>query len=276
MFPDNNHAKRLYRTGDLVSFLPDSHGLVAFHGRVDDQVKVRGFRVELGEIEAALMAYSQCEAVVLPVNNRESSSAIVAYIVPIELNFNEQGLRDYLVARLPAHMVPARIVVLESLPLTKGGKVDRTALLALNLESDPETKECLGPRDEIERRLVSVWSGVLDAGRQIGINDQFELCGGNSLLAVRLLREIGQEFSLPISFAELGTASTIADQARILRQRLDADVLSSRGNRIKTELDPLLVPLQLPEHDAIMDPIFLIHPVGGSVSCYQGLVEKFK
>lgn len=273
--------QRLYRTGDLVSFVPGSRGLIVFHGRIDDQVQVRGFRVELGEVEVALMAYGGCKAVVLPISMEGGGTSIVAYVEPMIVNFDRQGLDDFLQARLPPQMVPSRIRFLDVLPLTPSGKVDRTALLELGGDPGQRVGTCLAPRDAVEQGLLNIWKTVLgDEGREdyvISVIDPFERCGGNSLSAVRLLREISQRFGLALSFAELGTASTIADQAHLVRQQLgkDVDQMMDASQPTNERTTPLLVPLRLVDSDIdARSPLFLVHPVVGSVTCYRDLVER--
>ena len=271
---------RLYRSGDLASFIPGRQGTVAFHGRMDDQTKIRGFRVELGEIESALMAFGRCDAVVLPKNGTDGNMAIEAYVAPMASDYDRQGVDDFLRARLPAHMIPRQVRFLDTLPLTSGGKIDRTALLALSDESHQVGVEPSMPGDEVERQLLQVWQEVLSgegATCPIGMDDSFERCGGNSLSAVRLLRAIGRRFDRPFSFAEFAQAPTIAAQARILRLRRDGsktkDIDHSQLNVEKHE--SLLVPLRLPQSGVDgRNPLFLIHPVAGSVTCYQALADR--
>ena len=267
---------RLYRTGDLASYMPGRQGTVAFHGRIDDQTKIRGFRVELGEIESALMSYGRCEAVVLPKSGTDGSMAIEAYVAPMGSDYDHQGVDDFLRARLPSHMIPRRVRFLDALPLTSGGKIDRTALLALPDDARHVGGERSMPGDEVERRLLKIWEEVLSsegATCRIGMDDSFELCGGNSLSAVRLLREIGRRFDHPFSFAEFAKAPTIASQAQILRLRQGGGKDHSRLNGEKPQ--SLLVPLRLPEKGANgRHPLFLVHPVAGSVACYQALADR--
>ncbi|OEJ69007.1 hypothetical protein BEN30_04620 [Magnetovibrio blakemorei] len=266
-------AMRLYRTGDRASFIPDSQGTVAFHGRMDDQTSIRGFRVELGEIESALMAFGGCEAVVLPKSLADGKMAIEAFVVAMAPDFDRLGLDDFLRARLPAHMIPRRVRYLDVLPLTSGGKVDRTALLALPDEFYQVSAGRSKPSDEVEQRLLQVWEEVLSVEGEtcpIGVDDSFERCGGNSLSAVRLLREIERRFEYPFSFAEFAKAPTIAAQARVLRLRR-----AECKTMIGEARESLLVPLRLPDKRADgRHPLFLIHPVSGSVTCYQALADR--
>ena len=271
---------RLYSTGDRVSFIPETKGLIAFHGRIDDQVKVRGFRVELGEIEAALMAYGHCTAVALAETSRDGGTSIVAYIEPVSETFDRNGVRDFLSARLPAHMVPSRIQFVDAFPMTAGGKIDRTALRFLRPLSLPQTDQPLAPGNAVERQLLALWKSILGSSSDdhiISMDTSFEHCGGNSLSSVRLLREIGKTFGLALSFADISAASTIAAQAKIIQNKLGASVeeASNFADINARKASSLLVPLKGYQNpNTAKSPLFLVHPIGGSVTCYSDLVSR--
>ncbi|GAA3578960.1 hypothetical protein GCM10022419_070500 [Nonomuraea rosea] len=175
-------ATRCYRTGDRVRLNAD--GLVEFLGRVDDQVKIRGFRVELGEVKAALHDQpGVLEAAVLPVGEAHNRR-LAAWIAPatVDLAAVRAGLRE----RLPEYMVPPAIVVLDSLPLTPLGKVDRAALPV------PEVAAAavrVAPSTPVEERIAAIWASVLGTG-DFGVDDDFFALGGDSFMAVRAVREI--------------------------------------------------------------------------------------
>ncbi|HET9226050.1 MAG TPA: amino acid adenylation domain-containing protein, partial [Thermoanaerobaculia bacterium] len=167
-------GRRLYRTGDLVRWLPS--GELDFLGRIDHQVKIRGFRIELGEIEAALGRHPAVkEAVVLARDGR-----LVAYVAA---HAGAQELRAFLAASLPDSMVPSGWVFLESLPQTPNGKVDRRALAALEVETEPEAEETRTPLEEL---VAGLFAQVLGLDRPVGRNEDFFHLGGHSLLAARL------------------------------------------------------------------------------------------
>ncbi len=192
---------RIYRTGDLGRHLPD--GEVAFAGRADLQVKIRGFRIEPGEIEAALAAQPGVREAVVIVRDEQGEKRLVAYVVAeLEGAVRIPELRRALRERLPAHMVPATLVLLPRLPLTPNGKVDRRALPAP--EAPPAAEVRTAPQSELEQRIAAVWCEVLGVER-VGVEDNFFDLGGHSLLLVRLharLQEVlGRELPLLDLFA---------------------------------------------------------------------------
>jgi amino acid adenylation domain-containing protein len=177
-------GSRLYRTGDLVRYRAD--GNLEFLGRIDQQVKMRGFRIELGEIESVLHSHAAvCEAVVVMREEREKQ--LIAYVVLAgETSCTAGELRDYLKQKLPAYMVPADYVVLDSIPVTPNGKVDRLALRAPEPSAFPDDGSYLPPRDAYESLICGAWVDVLGLKR-VGIRDNFFELGGHSLLAVQLM-----------------------------------------------------------------------------------------
>ncbi|HYU33714.1 MAG TPA: amino acid adenylation domain-containing protein [Thermoanaerobaculia bacterium] len=195
---------RLYRTGDLARWRTD--GTLEFLGRVDHQVKIRGFRVELGEIEAQLQSQAPVrEAVVLALGDGAGGKRLVGYVVPAAGEARAAlaaELKSALQKTLPDHMVPAVFVVLEALPLTANGKVDRRALPAPE-EGDLQRGEHVAPRTELERRLCEIWAEVLGVER-VGIADDFFALGGHSLLATRVVSRVrsalGRELPLRALF----------------------------------------------------------------------------
>jgi len=195
-------GSRLYRTGDLVRWRSD--GLLEFLGRLDGQVKIRGFRVEVGEIEAQLHAQESVrEAVVVAREDRPGEKRLVAYVVGREGRAPKVGkLREHVASKLPEHMVPSIFVVLEALPLTENGKVDRAALPAPQ-EGDYQRAGYAAPRTELERRLCEIWAEVLGVER-VGIEDSFFDLGGHSLLATRVVSRVrsalGRELPLRALF----------------------------------------------------------------------------
>ncbi|MEC0235534.1 amino acid adenylation domain-containing protein [Paenibacillus kribbensis] len=208
-----HQGRRCYQSGDLARWLPG--GNIEFVGRVDDQVKIRGHRVELGEIEAMLQRHPLVkEAVVLAVRSDVGETFLCAYVVPrpAEQVLPEQ-LRTHLAARLPAYMVPASCVVLDRLPLTSNGKVNRRLLPAAERRSP--AAEAVPPRTEMEAALVKLWSEVLGVP-QIGIHDNFFAAGGHSLKAMALCGRMLKELDLDVPVGLLFSKPTIADLAASL------------------------------------------------------------
>jgi amino acid adenylation domain-containing protein len=206
---------RLYRTGDRVRRRAD--GNLEFLGRTDDQIKLRGFRVEPAEVERAVRQYPGISgAAVLADDRVPGDKRLVAYVVAPEHDDELPArLRGFLRASLPDHMVPSTFVVVERLPLTDNGKLDRRALPTT--ERNP-TSAAVPPRDELERKLVALFAKALDVPA-VGIHDSFFDAGGDSLSAMRLAVEIERETGTEFPLAMLFDKSTVAQLATELRQR---------------------------------------------------------
>ncbi|HET7233248.1 MAG TPA: condensation domain-containing protein, partial [Longimicrobium sp.] len=203
---------RLYRTGDLARWLPD--GTMEYLGRVDHQVKVRGYRIELGEIEAGLAEHAGVrEAVVVAREDVPGEKRLVAYVVG-DPAAGADVLRAHLGRALPAYMVPAAYVRLESLPLTPNGKVDRKALPAP--EGDAyAVRGYEAPVGETEQALAETWAEVLGVER-VGRWDNFFELGGHSLLAVRVISRVRQVLGVEVALGELFTRPVLGDFTRAL------------------------------------------------------------
>ncbi|HEX2091291.1 MAG TPA: amino acid adenylation domain-containing protein [Longimicrobiaceae bacterium] len=207
---------RVYRTGDRVRLLPD--GTLEFVGRVDQQVKIRGFRVELGEIEAALNQQPGVEeAVVVAREDEPGSPRLVAYLVPEDgVRLSTADLRAALKAELPAYMVPAAWMVLDALPLTRNGKVDRRALPAPEApRGEAEQAVHAPPRNEVERTIAEAWREVLGV-EEVGLDDNFFDLGGHSLLLARLRSRLAGKFPREVSVVELFRYPTVRSLAEHL------------------------------------------------------------
>ncbi|HSF38969.1 MAG TPA: non-ribosomal peptide synthase/polyketide synthase [Thermoanaerobaculia bacterium] len=208
---------RLYRTGDLAILRPD--GDLVFAGRADRQLKVRGYRIEPGEIEAALLAEPGVREVVVVVReDRPGDRRLVAYLVGDALEAS--ALRERLRSRLPAHMVPALFVRLDALPLSPNGKVDRPALPAPEGERPELRAGCAAPSTPAEQALAEIWCQVLRIER-IGVHDDFFELGGDSLLAVRLLARLREVFRVEVPLRTLFEAPTVAELAPRISALLD-------------------------------------------------------
>ena len=208
---------RLYRTGDLVRWHAD--GSLDYLGRNDFQVKIRGFRIELGEIEARLVAHAQIgEAVVVALDQGSGDLRLVAYVTAAEGQAPEiAALRAHLSATLPAYMVPAAYVLLDRLPVTANGKVDRRALPAPDMH-DYARREFEAPSDELETALAELWADTLKRDR-IGRRDHFFELGGHSLLAVTMLSRMRGALSLDVSLKDIFAHPVLADLAAQLHGR---------------------------------------------------------
>jgi amino acid adenylation domain-containing protein len=206
---------KMYRTGDLVRWTPE--GQLVFVGRDDDQVKLRGFRIELGEVEAALArSAGVSRAVAMVRGDRLADRQLVGYVVAEQhASLDPQRLRLQVAGRLPAHMTPNLIVVVDDLPLTPNGKVDRSALPAPGPVA-PSRSRSAGTA--LEESLLCLFAEVLD-NPQIGIDDSFFGLGGHSLLAVRLVGAIRRSTGLDVTVRELADEPTAAGLARLLEGR---------------------------------------------------------
>ncbi|AKS08856.1 non-ribosomal peptide synthetase [Pseudomonas trivialis] len=206
--PFATHGGRLYRTGDLVRQRAD--GLVEYLGRIDHQVKIRGFRIELGEIETRLLEHEAVrEAVVLALDS-PSGKQLVAYLVS---DADHSALRDalkaHLKAQLPDYMVPTHLIVLDSMPLTANGKLDRRALP--QPDPDANRQQYVAPRNELESTLAAIWCAVLNV-QQVGLDDNFFELGGDSILSIQVVsraRQAGIHFS-PRDLFQHQTVQTLA------------------------------------------------------------------
>jgi amino acid adenylation domain-containing protein len=215
---------RLYRTGDLGCALPD--GQIAFRGRVDEQVKINGYRIELNEVASVLRRHSALrESAVVAVENGAGEKQLVAYIVAAATCPAVSELRDFLSNDLPDYMLPATFVSLDRLPVSSSGKVDRSALPAPTEENILREEVFLGPRTPIEERVAAIVARLLGLER-VGVNDNFFYLGGNSLFGTQVIARLRDAFNVEISLLKLFDHPTVADLAceveRLLVARLDA------------------------------------------------------
>jgi amino acid adenylation domain-containing protein len=223
---------RMYRTGDLGRWLPD--GTIEFLGRRDGQVKVHGFRVELGEIEAMLRQHPAVKDAVVAVVDENGvvrppsagSEQLAAYIVPEREPPVAMILRDFLREKLPAHMVPARFGILERLPLTPSGKVDRKALPPAQTTLDSPEGAYQEPRTPFEQALAEIWQEVLGIER-VGTQDNFFDLGGHSLTAMRVSVRIRETFGAQFTLRNVFEAPTVAAQALFLLELLSSGTLQA-------------------------------------------------
>ncbi|AWV08513.1 non-ribosomal peptide synthetase [Marilutibacter maris] len=209
-------GSRLYRTGDLGRRLQD--GSIEYLGRNDQQVKIRGFRIELGEIEAALAAAPGVDEAVVVVREDRGDRRLVAYLVAKPgVALEVARLRERIAGTLAAYMVPAAFVVLDALPLTVNGKLDRAALPAPD-GTATAAREFEPARTDSERVLAAIWQETL-AVERIGRHDNFFEVGGHSLLAVKVLAEIKQRFGAELSIRDVFEKTTVAALAAYLDER---------------------------------------------------------
>jgi acyl carrier protein len=229
--PFSAHSEsRLYRTGDVARYLPD--GNIEFLGRADTQVKVRGHRVELGEIEAVLSRRPGVRQVVVTLfRDQSADDRIVAYIVSSPLSLD--GLRVALREKLPEYMLPSAFVFLKTLPLTPNGKVDRNALPPPDETRPGLPSDFVAPRNLVEKALTDIWANFLKVGA-VGVNDNFFDLGGHSLLATQVISRMRKEFQLEIPLRSLFEAPTVAQLAEKIEE-----MKSSETERFLREIEGL-------------------------------------
>lgn len=242
---------RVYRTGDRGRYLPD--GAIDISGRTDDQLKIRGARVEPAAVAAILAEHDDVDsAVVLGAKNDNGDNILTAYVVTsTAAETDASALRQYVSQSAPHYFVPARFVILNQMPLTASGKVDRTALVKLE-STDAPAQVSSTPRTETERQLVEIWSRALKVDN-VGIHDDFFELGGHSLLAVRIFTQINERFGVRLPLASMFDAPTIAEMATMLTSK------SSAAQSAAVALQP----------NGDRRPFFCVHGIGGEVMYFR-------
>jgi amino acid adenylation domain-containing protein len=247
---------RLYKSGDVGKYRPD--GTIEYLGRSDDQIKLRGFRVELGEIESHLAAFPGVSRVAIVVReDNPGDKRLVAYVVseqpPSEM-LDSDAILAHLRSKLPAYMIPSAVVELQELPLTSSGKVDRKALPWVQQSRLPAR---LLPRDELELKLTILWEELLNVA-PIGRRDNFFSLGGHSFLAVALMNRIKERFGQELPVSVLFEEPTIEHLGDAIRHSYHP---AERSN---------LVQIQSKGDGA---PIFFVHAISGGALCYLPLAR---
>ncbi len=218
-------GKRMYRTGDFARRLPD--GNIECLGRVDHQIKIRGFRVEPAEIEAALRQHPAVKrALVVAREDVPGDRYLVAYLVPSGVVAPTRSeIRDLLKQTLPDYMLPSEYVVLEEIPLSPNGKVDRRALPPPNQDRREPRLGCVAPRTPVEDLLATIWREVLHI-QQISVYDNFFELGGHSLLAIQVSARLRNTINLEIPLHHIFDKPTIAQLATVIVETLKREELT--------------------------------------------------
>ncbi|MGP3983817.1 amino acid adenylation domain-containing protein [Streptomyces sp. KR80] len=275
--PFSDAGGRMYRTGDVVRWRED--GNLEFLGRADRQVKIRGLRIELGEVENAMTESTGVRQAVVTVHHPGTPQArLIGYAVPDAPGAVDAGrVRTELTERLPLHMVPSQVLVLDALPLTPNGKLDHAKL------PEPATAQARSytpPETATERELAKIWHGLLDAPLDtIGVYDGFFDLGGNSLQATRLISRIRDTFHITLPPRALFVHSVLRDLAARIDEAMRAAeargttgrTATGRSRRSPADDEPSpLVPLRA---TGTRPPLFLVHAVGGTVVPYVPLAR---
>lgn len=258
--PSENSS--MYKTGDICHWLPD--GNIVFEGRKDEQVKIQGYRVEPGEIESIILQEGSVEkTVVLTTERANKEKALVAYIVP-KTNFSQKDLSGFLRKKLPPYMVPAFWVLLDKIPLTPNGKIDKKSL------PEPETASLKNyeagsvSKDENELALLSVWKRLLDA-ENLSVNDNFFELGGSSLTAMRLVAAIQREMGKAIQIEDVFRFPTI----RSLKTQLEGKPVKHVEKKKPTR--PKHLPVSFNQ-----ESLWFVDQLEGSISYHLPIVYKIE
>jgi len=248
---------RLYKAGDLARYLPDGNS--EFLGQLDDQVKIRGIWIELSKVQAVLSQHHTVRtAVIMARRDTQGDRYLVAYVVLREGQTTRVSeLRKYISQYLPTYMVPSTFVLLDSLPMTSHGRVDRQAL-PIPESFKERVKVHVAPQSEIESKLVQIWESLLHIS-PISIHDSFFDLGGNSLVAVRLMAKIQREFQQELPIAVLFQKTT--------PEHLATELLRLRWSTTHSALVEI-------QPTGTKRPFFCVHPIGGEVFCYAELAHQ--
>jgi amino acid adenylation domain-containing protein len=223
---DLRPGRRMYRTGDLARYRSD--GRIQLIGRTDHQIKLRGHRIELGEIESVIEKHPGVLQAVVSLHGEGSARHLVAYLRHADGVSGGGQLRSWLQERLPEYMVPSAFVALDEIPLTPNGKVDRKRL-PKPVESTRQSLPAVDPRNDIEERLVRIWSEVLGV-HQVSVTDNFFDLGGHSLLLVRVHARARQELDSELAVIDLFRYPTIESLAACLERRRMESTLAAGVN----------------------------------------------
>lgn len=247
-------GERFYRTGDAARYRAD--GNIEFLGRVDEQVKIRGFRIEPGEIEAVLAQHASVrESVVVARDDGRGGQRLIAYVVSNNADLRTDELRKFLQQRLTEYMVPSSFVVMEALPRTPNGKVDRRALPDADNTHTDANETYIAPRSATERTIANIWQEVLKV-EKVGINDNFFGLGGHSLLLVHAQSKVSDALRVKVSMIEMFKYPTISALAEHLsEQRSSIPASPPTRNQAETRLEALNRQRQLRQRTTTVNPV---------------------
>lgn len=256
-FSKDQSDNYIYNSGDIARYL--SNGEIEYIGRNDDLIKLRGFRIELGEIQSVLVRHPLVENAHVIVKDFDNTKLIMAYIVSKENDINIiPDLRTYVTEVLPSYMRPSSLNIIDEIPLTINGKVNKEVLLKMNTKKPiwEETNEMTG---EIEQKMLSIWQEVLQT-KSINMNDDFFLLGGHSLQALSLIDKINKVFNIELTVSVLFLNSKFHELCSFIKNNDEFNIYSCLVEIKNTDIDS--------------PPLFLIHPHGGGVFCYNYLCNE--
>ncbi|MBX2809740.1 MAG: amino acid adenylation domain-containing protein, partial [Cellvibrionaceae bacterium] len=257
-------GERIYRTGDLGRYHPS--GYIEFMGRSDSQVKIQGHRIELGEIETVLNQRADVESCVVLVSPKQvrGLESMTVFYVPENMAekdkppVNEALLKTYLSAKLPEYMVPQHWRMLDKLPLTNNGKIDRKKLANLQLPLESVKRQIVAPTTPLEKTVFSIWEKALRIS-DFGIDDDFFDLGGQSFEAVMVIGQVREQFGVLLSLGDIWQLRTVA---QLVKKIAKGDSCSA------------VTPLIQLDGSGTGEPLFLVHPAGGNVLCYRTLAQQ--
>lgn len=265
VFCEDEELERLYWTGDLGRLLLD--GRIEYMGRKDFQMKIRGYRVEISEIENKLLSLESVkEAVVVGKNDNNGDTKLVAYFVASE-KVRPYSLRDYLLGELPEYMVPAHFIQLDELPLTPNGKIDRQAMHEISVYEYMEA-EYTEPQNNIERKIAEIWSCILGTDR-VNVRENFFDAGGNSMMLILFQTKLEQVFPGKVTIRDLFSYTTVEKLASYIQSMHDEDCE-------KLELDTVELPEAYFDLDGTdeLSEIFSINLKGPDYNTFKRICTK--
>lgn len=268
-------GEKIYKTEDLARWLPN--GQLEYIGRVDDQVKIRGFRIELGEIQAILEKYDQVkQAIVIMSAYMGQEPELIACLIPYKKeSFMLYDLQRYLRKTIPAHMIPAKFVFFDTFPLSSNHKIDKKALLKFmqDIKVQDSNKSINLPKSAEEKLIAGIWSKLLKIPvSKIAKDSSFFELGGHSLSALQMISEFYRHFNIELEVKDLFENQTITDLSKIVVSlSLDRSALVAAMKKISTH-DSSMICLKATGNRS---PLFLVHPVGGTIFWYISLAKYF-
>ena len=258
-------GSRLFKSGDVARFLHSGH--IEFLGRMDEQVKIDGYRIEPNEITSILMNHPAIsQATVISREERPGEIILIAYVVGNKKKHLEEDVQTFLRSRIPSFMLPKAIIWLEALPITESGKLDRRALPLPEIIRPALEEKYVPPRNLLQKKLAEIWSDVLGIDR-VGIKDNFFDLGGHSLQALRLVSRMNQAIHVDLPLSCMFRAQTISELSLFIKEIQKGMSPTENPDLPKASLVTLRAGVKA-------EPLFCFHPAGGGVSAYHHLSKE--